>query len=63
MNVTQDLSIIELVVNASLVVKLVMGLLAAVSFMSWYYIFRKWFTVKAARAQTEQFERDFWSGG
>ena len=33
MNVTQDLSIIELIVNASLVVKLVMALLAVVSVM------------------------------
>ena len=36
MNVTQDLSIIQLVLEASLVVKLVMGLLTAVSLMSWY---------------------------
>ncbi|MBL8490273.1 MAG: protein TolQ [Rhodocyclaceae bacterium] len=63
MNVTQDLSIIELVINASLVVKLVMGLLAAVSFMSWYYIFRKWFALRDAKGRTDKFERDFWSGG
>ena len=63
MNVTQDLSIIELVVNASLVVKLVMGLLAAVSFMSWYYIFRKWFALREAKVRTDKFERDCWSGG
>jgi biopolymer transport protein TolQ len=63
MNVTQDLSIIQLVLEASLVVKLVMGLLTAVSLMSWYYIFRKWFAIRDARARTDQFERDFWSGG
>jgi biopolymer transport protein TolQ len=63
MNVTQDLSIIELIVNASLVVKLVMALLAVVSVMSWYWIFRKWFAIRDARARTEKFERDFWSGG
>jgi len=63
MNVTQDLSIIELIVNASLVVKLVMGILAAVSFMSWYWIFRKWFALRDTKAKTDQFERDFWSGG
>jgi len=40
-----------------------MLLLAAVSFMSWYWIFRKWFTIRDARAKTDQFERDFWSGG
>ena len=63
MNLTQDLSIIELVVNASLVVKLIMAILATVSFMSWYWIFRKWFALRDARVRTDMFERDFWSGG
>ena len=63
MNVTQDLSILTLILHASAVVQAVMALLIAVSFMSWYHIFRKWFAVKNARAQTERFERDFWSGG
>jgi biopolymer transport protein TolQ len=63
MNITQDLSIIELVANASLVVKLVMALLTFVSVMSWYWIFRKWFALRDARNKTEKFERDFWSGG
>ena len=63
MNVSQDLSILHLILNASAVVQVVMAILAGVSFMSWYYIFNKWFTVRRARAQTEQFERDFWSGG
>ena len=63
MNVSQDLSILHLIINASAVVQIVMLLLSGVSFMSWYYIFRKWFTIRKARTQTEQFERDFWSGG
>jgi biopolymer transport protein TolQ len=63
MNITQDLSIIELIVNASLVVKLVMALLALVSLTSWYWIFRKAFAIRDARVKTEKFERDFWSGG
>ena len=63
MNVSQDLSILHLILNASAVVQVVMALFAAVSFMSWYYIFGKWFALKSARSQTEQFERDFWSGG
>ena len=63
MNVTQDLSIIELVLHASLVVKLVMGLLTLVSLMSWYWIFRKWFQIRDAKKKTDLFERDFWSGG
>jgi biopolymer transport protein TolQ len=62
MNVTQDLSILSLVTNASVPVQLVLALLLGVSFMSWWYIFRKMFAIRAERAQTEQFERDFWSG-
>ena len=62
MNVTQDLSILELVRNASVPVQLVLALLLAVSFMSWWYIFRKMFAIRAERSQTDQFERDFWSG-
>ena len=62
MNVTQDMELWHLVANASLVVKAVMGLLLCVSFMSWMFIFRKWMAIRSARAQTEQFEREFWSG-
>jgi biopolymer transport protein TolQ len=62
MNVTQDLSILAMVWNASAVVQFVMALLLAVSFMSWYFIFRKIFTIRGAKGQTDQFERDFWSG-
>ena len=63
MNVTQDLAIVELIANASLIVKLVMAVLTYVSVMSWYWIFRKWFALRDARRKTERFERDFWSGG
>ena len=63
MNVTQDMSILHLILEASAVVQLVMALLAGVSLMSWYYIAMKFFAVKDSRSKTEQFERDFWSGG
>jgi len=63
MPITQDLSILSLIAEASLIVKLVMALLAVVSFMSWYWIFRKWFSIGAARRKTVVFERNFWSGG
>ena len=62
MNVTQDMELWHLVANASLLVKAVMLLLAVVSFMSWMFIFRKWFTIRRAADQTEKFEREFWSG-
>jgi biopolymer transport protein TolQ len=63
MTVTQDLSFLSLITNASLLVQLVMALLLLVSIMSWSYIFRKMFAIKRARTQTEEFERAFWSGG
>ena len=62
MNVTTDLDIWTLIVNASFVVKVVMVLLLAVSFMSWMFIFQKWFAIRRAARQTELFEREFWSG-
>ena len=63
MNVTQDLSLISLIANASVLVQLVMLLLLSASIISWTYIFRKMFTIRSARVQTEEFERVFWSGG
>lgn len=63
MNATQDMSILHLILQASIVVQAVMVLLAGVSLMSWYYIAMKWFAVRQAREKTERFERDFWSGG
>lgn len=63
MTVTQDLSFISLISNASLLVQLVMALLLLVSIMSWTYIFRKMFAIYSAQTQTEDFERAFWSGG
>jgi biopolymer transport protein TolQ len=63
MTATQDLSFITLISNASVLVQLVLALLVIVSVMSWTYIFRKYFAITDARAQTERFERHFWSGG
>src|SRR5258708_13595057 len=62
MTTTQDLSILAMMASASIVVQLVMLLLLVVSFMSWYFIFLKLFTIGRAQNRTEQFERDFWSG-
>lgn len=63
MNVTQDLSFVTLILNASVIVQFVMVLLLSASIFSWTYIFRKMFTIRSAREQTEEFERAFWSGG
>jgi len=62
MNPQQDMSILHLVLNASLVVQLVMLLLAGVSISSWAAIFRKLFALKRARSLNDDFEREFWSG-
>lgn len=63
MTVTEDLSILTLVTNASLIVKIVLALLLAISVLSWTYIFRKGFALVRAKRQTDNFEREFWSGG
>ncbi|HST01772.1 MAG TPA: protein TolQ [Usitatibacter sp.] len=62
MIVTQDLSVISMIVNASIVVKVVMAILAAASMFSWTFIFMKIFSIGRARRQAEEFEREFWSG-
>jgi len=61
MNVTQDLSFVTLIGNASVLVQLVMGLLLLVSMMSWWYIFLKMFAVRLAVKQSEEFEESFWN--
>ena len=63
MTVSQDLSFISLISNASLLVQLIMLLLLVVSLMSWTFIFQKMFAIKNARAETGSFEQAFWSGG
>lgn len=60
---TQDLSIVQLLLNASWVVQAVVLLLVVVSIVSWAAIFRKLFALKRVNAKNEDFERDFWSGG
>ena len=57
-----DLSVIDLIVQASLVVQLVMLGLVAASVASWAVIFRKWRVLGDARRQAERFEDTFWSG-
>lgn len=59
--VTQDLSIFHLILNASILVQLVMGLLLFVSLMSWWFIFIKMFAVRQAGKQSDAFEESFWN--
>lgn len=62
MEVSQNLSLMHLVLQASIPVKVVMGILLASSFMSWWYIFIKLFGLKRAVANTQSFEKEFWGG-
>ena len=57
-----DLSLVELVMNASLLVQLVMLLLMAASVVSWTMIFLKRTALKRARDAANSFEDEFWSG-
>jgi biopolymer transport protein TolQ len=59
---TQDLSIVSLVLHASFVVQLVIAGLLLMSLASWTVIFGKVFGLKRLRGLNEDFERDFWSG-
>jgi biopolymer transport protein TolQ len=60
--VSTDLSLLALVLNASVLVQLVMLVLLAASVVSWTMIFRKHLTLKRARHLAEEFEERFWSG-
>jgi len=55
-----DLSIWHLVSQASLPVQLVMATLLGLSLLSWYWIFRKIFQIRAARLTANAFEELFW---
>ncbi|WP_119354117.1 protein TolQ [Azohydromonas sediminis] len=58
----QDMSIVSLVMQASLVVQLVMAGLLVTSLASWTVIFGKLFGLKRVRERNDGFEREFWSG-
>ena len=58
-----ELSIVKLVLNASPVVQVVMGLLALASLMSWAIIFRKRSLLSKATDEADNFENSFWKGG
>ena len=59
---SEQLSVVDLILKASLVVQLVMALLAAASVLSWAIIFRKRKLINEARQEADRFEAWFWSG-
>ena len=58
-----QLSIIRLVVDASIPVQIVVGLLLLASLTSWAIIFKKRLLIGRAKREADQFENNFWSGG
>ncbi|MBA3695415.1 MAG: protein TolQ [Methylotenera sp.] len=61
--VANDMSFFTLIAGASLPVQGVMVILLITSLFSWWYIFIKFFTIKRAEADAENFENAFWTGG
>lgn len=58
-----ELSILDLVLHASLVVQLVLVVLVLASIVSWTMIFDRAWTLKRANRAADAFEQRFWSGG
>ena len=57
-----DLSLVTLVLNASILVQIVMVILAVASLVSWTMIFRKRLVIRRAIHAADTFEDQFWSG-
>ncbi|MBK1704056.1 protein TolQ [Halochromatium glycolicum] len=58
-----ELSLVDLVMQASLVVQLVLLVLVLASVLSWAAIFDRGRVLRRARAAADAFEQQFWSGG
>ena len=56
---TQDFSIVHLLLNASWVVQVVVLMLMTVSIVSWAAIFRKIGSIKRIKELNDEFERDY----
>lgn len=63
MQASSDLSLIRLLLEASIPVQFVMLLLVGISVVSWSYIFSKRAAIQRTIKQTDRFEDDFWAGG
>ncbi len=57
------MSFSHLILNASVLVQIVMGLLVLASVVSWFMIIRKKAMLDALRRAADRFEDNFWSGG
>lgn len=59
---TSQLNVLELILQASPLVKGVMGLLVALSFIGWVLIARLWIKLNQAHKFDDEFQAWFWSG-
>ena len=59
---SSEISFIDLILDASLLVQLVMLLLLGASVASWAFIFERSRALNFARSEMKQFEDKFWSG-
>lgn len=57
-----DFSVIDLFLQASVIVQLVMILLLVVSIISWIVIFERYFNLNRIKKANKAFEKEFWSG-
>ena len=60
---TTNMSFLNLILNASFVVQLVMFSLLVASVASWSIIFTKQRLIKRIKAASDSFESNFWAGG
>ncbi len=60
---TADMSVISLLLDASLPVQIVMVLLIVASIVSWSIIFTKRRLIRRTKDSSDEFESAFWSGG
>ena len=58
----EPISILELVLNASIVVQIVMAILVMASLVSWVLIFQRAFLLSSVKRLATNFEDEFWSG-
>ncbi len=58
----EQLSIFELIANASALVQLVMAVLVLASLTSWVMIFQRWIYLRRVAVEVDAFEDHFWSG-
>jgi biopolymer transport protein TolQ len=58
----EPISILELVLNASVVVQFVMAILVMAALVSWVLIFQRAFLLSTVKRLATNFENEFWSG-